>query len=982
MRLLQSLVVFLGLAAAAAPIPAQSKSKAAEVVEVEPRDWEHDRSDLPPDPNFNFGALKNGMRYAWINNRNPPKQIFLRLHVDIGSLVESDAEQGMAHFVEHMAFNGTTRFKADSLVATFNKMGIKFGSDVNAHTSFEETVYELDLPDSEPERLKLGMQWMRDVASGLKMEEKEVQKEKGVIDSEQISRDVPGFRAFVDQIGKIADGTLYAKRLPIGVKDVRTKFNGKSCMAFYKRWYRPENMTFIVAGDLGALDPTKLIEEHLGTIPAAKGEPAERPEIGDPSFRHKGFAVETGGSGGSISIAKLRKHKQKKDDAANAAAGVPIQIAMNLVGNRLNAKQDKEKLPFNGAEADLYNFENQLSGPLIRIFCDAAKWRDALTAAERELRRLLEQGCTDEEVKEAWTDYQKTLVPRPASPVPHSLEYVRDLMVACNLRYVPMDDKARKEALRPGAKGLSPDALTKLLREELALGELVIWTEGGIDLGADPHAELMEIWNAAKATDLGQPMAITASAEPEKPKEGEAGGEAGGTPKEGEAKPEPEKKKVDPSKFAYAKPDVVKDATATVKRHEDLKVNELALKNGVKVLYRKADGDVRSLGHWEVRVGEGESVLDVSKHAVAYAAERWFLRGGLAKNDWDTVAAAGGSVGFSVDADGLLFRGNVFVGGELKREFETICAFLTEPGFAQEPWDEWKAKLDEEFKVDEDAGKPSAGSLLGKFTEEVQSTEPRLRRPTKDEVAAVTIDEVRAFLKGQLDGPVRISAAGVDAGKFEKAIFSTFSSLPPRRAGTINEQRRTITPLKSGINARHTVDSGEKSAHLHLLYPCPDAIDAAMARKLALLEDIVSDRLRVEIREKRGGTYSPNAGVWGSNEWRGLGWVTLQLTVDPGKVEEMAKACTTVMEALGSKGATQAELDRLRTAHLGDAETQLKDYDLWFEALKKAQREPAVIDQMRAYKETFAKVTLAEINALAKQVFAKGRESVFAVIPK
>ncbi len=969
---MRSILCVLPLLAGSLFPAAQTKPKpaAAAAIEVEPREWEHEDSDLPVDPKFNFGALKNGMRYVWVKSHNPPKQIFLRLHVDIGSLVEDDTEQGMAHFVEHMAFNGTTKFKAGTLVETFNKQGIKFGSDVNAHTGMDETVYELDLPDTEPARLKIAFQWMRDVASGLKMDDKEVQAEKGVIDSEQRDRDSPGFRLFVERMTKLGDGLRLTQRLPIGIKDVRAKFTGKSCLAFYKRWYRPENMTFMIVGDFGSLDPTVLIEEHLGSIPVPKGEAAERPDLGTPSFKHKFFSIESGGDGGTINIAKLRPFKLRRDDSANLVAGIPIQIAMILVGQRLNERQEKEKLPFRGAGAQLFNFEQQVQGPLVQISCEAAKWRDALTAAERELRRLLDQGCTDDEVKKAWTAFQQRLVPRSVTPPPHSIDFVNELMTACNGRYVPMEDRARKEAMRPGTKGLSAASLMKVLREEWAQGEFVIYTEGGIDLGADPQAEIMEVWNAAKATDLATPM-VVAAAEP--PKEGETG-------KEDEPKKEGETKPVDPSTFAYAKPDVVRDATATVQRFDDLKSASIALKNGVKALYRKSDGDARGFGRWEVRVGEGESALEPGQHAIAYAAARWFLRGGLGKNDWATVQAAGGAVGFDIEADALVFSGNVIYGADPKRDFESICAYLTDPGFRQEAWDEWKAKLDEEFKEGE--GKEHLGQLLGKFHDDVRAPEPRLSRPTKEAVAAVTIEQARAFLQAQLDGPIAITAAGVDAGKFEKSLFSTFATLPTRRAGRPNESRRAIAPLKSGLNVRAAIDTGDKSALIHVLYPCPDAIDAATARKLELLEDIVNDRLRIEIREKRGGAYSPRAAVWGSEEWRGLGWVTLDVQVDPAKVDDMAKACVAAMESMSSKGITQPELDRMRTARLGSVEETLKDYGTWFSALRAAHQKPAVIDEMRAYKATFEKITLAEMNALAKPIFGKGKENVFVATPK
>ena len=134
--------------------PGREHSKAPDA-----RKWEHETSDLKPDPRFNFGTLKNGFRYAWFKNDEPKKNVYVRLHVNVGSVVETETELGIAHFVEHMAFNGTKNFKAGSLVTTFQSEGIKFGHDVNAHTGFDETVYELDLPDASPERFTTALKW-------------------------------------------------------------------------------------------------------------------------------------------------------------------------------------------------------------------------------------------------------------------------------------------------------------------------------------------------------------------------------------------------------------------------------------------------------------------------------------------------------------------------------------------------------------------------------------------------------------------------------------------------------------------------------------------------------------------------------------------------------------------------------------------------------------------------------------------------------
>jgi len=979
MRATQAIVPWLALSAAAF---AQTKPAKPPERTVEPRKWEHETSDLAPDPKMNFGALKNGFRYAWVNSGNPKKELYLRLHVNVGSLVETEQELGMAHFVEHMAFNGTANFKAGSLVESFNKQGIKFGSDINAHTSMEETVYDLDLPDAEPERLKKSLLWFRDIACGLKMEEKEVQAEKGVIDSEQRDRDSAGFRNFVSLLANVLDGTLTPKRLPIGIQSVRAKFNQKVCLGFYRRWYRPEHLTFVLAGDLGELDPVPLLEQTFGTIPIPKDPLPPRPDLGRPSFAKKGFAIEEAGADqGTITVARVRPRPERPDNAATRAGEVPLDIAHIIANARFDKRREQEKLPYLNVGSQQFDFENLVAGPAISVRCGKDQWKDALMAAERELRRIVERGFAADELKKAWVHFDRTLVPRPMFPPPHSLEYVQEILQACNERYVPMEDKAAKEAVKPGGRGLTAEAVSKAFKEAWSQGELVIFTQGGIDLGADPAADLIEIWNAAKATDLDQPLPArtdtTAKADP--PKEG--GDDP--TKKPEEKKPEekkPEEKKVDPRSFAYAMPDVVNDPTATIHRMNDLRAVDLKFKNGVTASYKKpVEARDFPFGRWEVRVGEGMLSLEPTQRELAWVADNVFLLCGLGKNDWATVQAAGGGVSFSVDGDACVFSGAMF-GGDLKRPFEAICAYLTDPGWRADAFDEWKKKLPDQFKPDD--GKENLGSLLGKFDQQLLNGERRLLPPDRAAAEAVTLDQVKGFLKSQLDGPIEITAVGIDALKFEKALFSTFAKLPPRRAAQPHEERRAIAPPKTGLKERHEVDTGEASALIHLVYPATDRLDAATGRKLDLLEDVVMDRLRIEIREKRGGAYSPRASVSGSDTWKGLGWVTLDVRVDPAKVDEMTKACALTMESLGAKGVTQQELDRLRIAHLGDVDTALKDDGLWFDALKAAHRRPQIFDELRNLKATYDKITVADLNALCKQLFVKGRENVFVAVPK
>jgi zinc protease len=158
--------------------------------------WPHDHSDLNPDPAATFGRLPNGFRYVLMNNRRPENRVSLHLYVGAGSLNETDTQQGVAHFLEHMLFNGSTHFPPGELVRYFQSIGMQFGNDANAHTGFDETVYDIILPAGDEQNLKKGLLVVSDYAMGALLLEEEVQRESGVILSEMRSRDSTDYRTF------------------------------------------------------------------------------------------------------------------------------------------------------------------------------------------------------------------------------------------------------------------------------------------------------------------------------------------------------------------------------------------------------------------------------------------------------------------------------------------------------------------------------------------------------------------------------------------------------------------------------------------------------------------------------------------------------------------------------------------------------------------------------------------------------------------
>src|SRR5262249_28794449 len=240
-------------------------------------------SDLPPDPALHFARLDNGLRIAWRAAARPPGHCSLRLVVHVGSREEDDGELGMAHFVEHMAFNGTRRFPGTSIVEWFQRQGMAFGRDVNAFTSFASTTYAIDLPRSDDASVREGLEVLADFATGMLFTPAEVDAEKGVIDAEERERSSPEARAQEELDRRLATGTRYAVRRPIGDRAVRARFDAAALRAFHQRWYRPDNMTLVVVGDFaGSLvgDPLAHVNATLGAIAPPTVPVPPRPEFG------------------------------------------------------------------------------------------------------------------------------------------------------------------------------------------------------------------------------------------------------------------------------------------------------------------------------------------------------------------------------------------------------------------------------------------------------------------------------------------------------------------------------------------------------------------------------------------------------------------------------------------------------------------------------------------------------------------------------
>ena len=253
-----SLVGFVAAGQVAPPQPAPPQAASLPLEQV-----------LPVDPAVRTGQLANGMRYYLRRNVRPANRVALRLAVNVGSIHEDDDQRGLAHFLEHMAFNGTQNFKPGELITFLESIGARFGPHVNAYTSFDETVYMLDVPTDRPGYVDRGLLALRDFAAGMQLLPEEIEKERGVVIEEWRGRLGAGSRLTDKQLPVLLAKSRYAERLPIGTPEVLKSFPRQRLLDFYRKWYRPDQMALVVVGDVDPAELQKIVEQRFGSIPAA-----------------------------------------------------------------------------------------------------------------------------------------------------------------------------------------------------------------------------------------------------------------------------------------------------------------------------------------------------------------------------------------------------------------------------------------------------------------------------------------------------------------------------------------------------------------------------------------------------------------------------------------------------------------------------------------------------------------------------------------
>ncbi|MBE7539916.1 MAG: insulinase family protein [Opitutaceae bacterium] len=905
-------------------------------------------SDIKPDPAIRFGKLPNGLRYAIAANAEPKGRASLRLLVEAGSLNETEPQRGVAHFLEHMAFNGSTHYPPGTLIEFFQRMGMNFGGDTNASTSFDRTLYLLELADTHDTTIAEGLRVFSDYASGLLLQTAEIDRERGIILSEKRARDSVGFRTFVAQFEQMLGSTLFPKRLPIGLVEVIEKAPRSEFVEFYNAWYRPELISVVAVGDF---DVAAVEKQIISTFsPMSARAPAEpKPDLGrivtTPGI-HAHFHAEPEAPSTSISISSLFPYSHEPDTVFNRTKNLPRSLASAMINRRFNILSKKENAAFLSASTGVFEQFDFLREATLDLTAKADQWQAALAVGEQELRRALQYGFNQGELDEVRASFINNLEQAVKSASTRRSPSIAG-EIANNILYknVSSHPKTDLEITKPALEKITPEQCLQALRDAWKSDHRFVFVSGNATI-PDSEAAITSTYRKSVATEVAAPA--------------------------GE------------STVAWSYTDFGPAGKIESRTHiDDLDITQATFANGVRVNLKKTPYEAGRI-HLFARVGIGALSEPVGERGLVALANATFDAGGLGRHSTDDLqrilSGRNVSVGLRMGQDHIGFGGST-TPRDLLLTLQLLTAKLTDPGYRPESLRLARKNFDQMYLGFKHT---SNGPLSTDIASLLAGGDPRFGLPPRDVLMSRTLDEVKAWMTPQLTrGAIEFSIVGdIDIDATLTAISQTLGALPEREPrpdiSSLTHVKFPATPF----DRTFMIDSQIPKGLAMFYWPTTDSLDVHVGRRLGMLSNVLEDRLRLKLREDMGGTYSPSTRSFSSDILPGYGYIASSVDIDPAMADRIAGAIRAISASLQEDGATADELERSKLPTLTSIRESARTNNYWLNSvLSRAQERPEVLDWARSREADYASITVAEINALAQRYFSPERISHALILP-
>jgi zinc protease len=855
---------------------------------------------LPQDPNVTVGVLENGLRYYVRANTRPEARAELRLVLNAGSILEDEDQQGLAHMVEHMAFNGTANFQKQELVNYLESIGMAFGPEINAYTSFDETVYMLQIPTDDPEIMATAFQILEDWAHHISFEGEEIDKERGVVVEEWRLGRGAGARMQDKQFPVLFQGSRYAERLPIGKVEILESFPHDAIRRFYRDWYRPDLMAVVAVGDFDPAAVEATIQEHFSMI-EAREDPRPREVFEVPEHEETLFAIASDSEATNSQVALL--YKQPLSEEGTLAAyrqGLIEGLYNGILNGRLFEITQQADPPF--AFAGSGQGRMVRSGEIYQLVAMVQEGGIAqgMEALLTEAERAVQHGLTATELERQKADllraYEQAYAERENQESSALAgEYVRNFLEGETIPGIEFEYRATQGLLPT----ISLDDVNQVGRAWLSGRNRVVMVNSPEKEGLEipSQAQLAALFQEALEADIA-PYEDTASEEPLLPE--------------------------------LPTPGIVVEESSV----PELELTEWTLANGVRVLLKPTDFkddevlfQAYSPGGFSLSAEEDHMSASNAAQVVGLGGVGSFSQVDLGK----TLAGKAASVSPSIGelTEGLSGSASP---KDMETLFQLIYLYVTAPRKDAVAFQAFQQQAGA-FLANRDASPQAA--FQDTLTVTLTQGHPRGRPISMELFQEIDLDDAFAFYQDRFADASDFTFVFVGAFTPEeiKPLVETYLGGLPS-SGRIESWKDLEMDPPTGVIRKAVHRGVEPQSRTQILFSGPFEYTPENRLGMRLMTGALEIRLRELIREELGGTYG--VGVNGNYEkFPDPSYaVGISFGSDPERVEELVEAVFQEVETFKNNGPTDEEFQAVVEQERRARETNLQENGWWVTQLR------------------------------------------------
>jgi zinc protease len=851
---------------------------------------------LPLDARIRTGKLASGLTYYVLPHKKPEHRAQIWLAVNAGSVLEDDDQRGLAHFVEHMGFNGTTRFPKQALVDMLEKSGVSFGADLNAYTSFDETVYTLTVPTDQGDLLNRAIGVLRDWSDSVTFDPTEVEKERGVVLEEWRLGRGAGMRLFDKEAPVLFHGSKYADRITIGKPEIIRGAPRDAIVRFYKDWYRPDLMAVVAVGDFSADDvEAKIKREFASQKPPAT--PRTRPAVPVPPHAEQLVSVETDPEATTTTVSVISEMAHRPTASARDYRRIVTEQLFNAMLNaRLDEIRRKPDAPFLYAGSRSGSFVRTADAFSQVATVKEGAVREGLSAVVEEMLRVERHGFVASELERAKSDILRQF---EQAVKQRDTEDGRELAREIVRNFLQQEAMPGAEAELALAKTFLPTiTLDELngLGKSLGTGSRVVTITGPATMTKPTEAEVVATMKDVAARDI---------------------------------KPYDDAAPSAPLMATLPAPGAVV-STRTI---AELGVTEWTLKNGVRVVVKPTD-----FRNDEVRMTAfapgGTSLASDADYDSAKFASTVVAQGGIGPFDATALRKALAGKVVSVSAYvGELEQGVNGSGSpsDLDAMFQLIYLSFTAPRKDESAFQAWRAREVEAARNRRLSPETSFFEDLSLFS----TQNHRRRQPTTPEsLGKVDLDKAMAFYKQRFadaSGFTFVFVGNLDLDRTKTLAETYLGSLPSANHKETWKDVNVTRPR--GVAKKAVAKGAEPKARVVLTFHGKEAWSRDTDNDMRMLGEVLRIRLRETLREDMGGVYGVSASGTITRRPKQEFTFGVSFSCAPDNIDKLEKAVFDEIKAIQANGIGADYIAKVKELRRRAHETNLKENGYWLREL-------------------------------------------------